>query len=365
MLAGCTFGQAPPPTPLPLIPATPIVPVVTGPAYTVSRGPVIDEITYPGKVNLATVEDLFFNGDGRVENVYMADGDSVAAGDLIAELDVRSLNYDLELARLEQKLAEDRLNAATVSFRFDQLTRQIALQREKLLLAVLQANPDSNPGEVSLQELAVRQADLAVQMLEGGPDAQLQIEFERAKVSLRRLEAALAEARITAPFAGEVRIFDSLRRGKAVKAYEPVASLVDPNAIVVEANLVPGDLANLTEGMLVKVAPSSALDNALDGEIQTLPQPFGSGLGSTTRIGLAADVAEAQLRPGMNVEITVRRGGNNDALWLPPAAVQGYKDNYYVRRRDGSEQPVVVGIWGPERVEIRSGLAEGQEVVGK
>ena len=71
------------------------------------------------------------------------------------------------------------------------------------------------------------------------------------------------------------------------------------------------------------------------------------------------------MRAGAGVQISARRNQADNALWLPPDAIQGYKDNYYVRLTDGSERPISVGIFAPDRVEIVGGLVEGDKVVGK
>jgi len=367
LLAGCAFGQAPAPTPVPFVINTPGAAASANASviYTVARGPVVDAATFPAKVNLASVQDLFFGTPGRVKEIYVASGDAVVEGQLVAELDTRMLAFDLQAAKIGVKLAEQRLSDGQITFRFSQLQRELALQVEKLRLAQLQSDPTTNPALLAIQEVAVRQADLALQQLEGGPDLALQAEVDRAHIAQQKVEAQLDDARIVAPFAGQALLFDALKKGKVVQAYEPVASLVDPQAIVVEANLVPDDLADLSEGMPVQIQITSPLSKTIDGVIQTLPQPFGTGAGNVTRVAPAPGVPANQLRPGVSAKITVVRSREDHALWLPVAAMQGYKDNYFVRLVDGRELPVVVGIWGPDRVEIRSGLTEGQAVVGK
>jgi hypothetical protein len=75
-------------------------------------------------------------------------------------------------------------------------------------------------------------------------------------------------------------------------------------------------------------------------------------------------MAPGLLRAGASVQVSALRSREAQALWLPPAAIQGYKDNYYVRLVDGSERPVEVGIFAPDRVEIAHGLDFGEEVIG-
>ena len=340
LLGGCTFGQPPEPTPLPIVIATAVPAPNTGATvHTVRRGAVVNEASFPGKVTLSSVQDLFFGTSGRVRAIYVGSGDRVAADQLLAELDTRDLQFDLEAAQLAVKAAEQRLADGQIEFSFDQLEHELDLQRERLRLAQLKVDPNANPNAVAIQELAVKQADMALQRFEGGMASELQTQLERANIGLRKAQAVLDDASIVAPFAGQVLLYDALEKGKPVQAFVPVASLVDPTTLVVEANLVPADLEPLREGMPVQIRVTTPLSRSVAGVIQTLPQPFGTGADSVTRIAPTGDNADL-LRPGANVTIVADLGRADDALWLPPEAVQGYKGNYFVRLRDGTEAPV-------------------------
>jgi multidrug efflux pump subunit AcrA (membrane-fusion protein) len=366
LLAGCTFGQAPEPTPIPLLFDAPGA-ALNAPhqVYTVQRGAVVDEMTFPAKVALAKMEDLYFGAPGRVQEVYVQSGDAVKLDQVIAVLDTRLLELDRQAAAETLDLARQRLALAEVKLRFATLQRQIDLQAQQIRLEKIVAGRTAGKLDRTLQQLAVRQAELAVQELEAGVEPGLQSEVTRAEIALRKVETALADAEISAPFAGQVLLYDALEKGKVVQAYAPVAALVDPAALVLEANLVPADLEALHEGMAVEIDLGGPLSKRVPGIVRTLPQPFGSGAGPTTLIVPSNTAAFGQLRPGATVQIGARRTQVGDALWLPPDAVQGYKDNYYVRRQDGSERQIQVGIFGGDRVEIAGGLLFGEEVVGQ
>ena len=89
LLTGCAPGAGsvdlPTPTPLP----TAIVP--EKPTYTVQRGTVVDTVKFTGRVSPVEEAELYFRTDGRVLKVHVERGDSVLAGDLMAELDVEAL----------------------------------------------------------------------------------------------------------------------------------------------------------------------------------------------------------------------------------------------------------------------------------
>jgi multidrug efflux pump subunit AcrA (membrane-fusion protein) len=374
LLGGCTFGQAPEPTPIPLLFTTPGAMPGAGSGigrqvYTVQRGEIVDDMTFQAQVALDKKEDLFFGAPGRVQEVYVKSGDQVKLDQVIAVLDTRSLELDRQAAAEMLKLAQARLALAEANLRFTRLQRESDLQAEKLKLQRLEFRYSHDTElyrlDHALQELAVKQAELALQQLEAGVEPGLESDVTRAEIALQKVETALADAEITAPFGGQVLLYDALEKGKVVQAYSPVAALVDPAALVLEANLVPADLEALTEGMTVQIKLGDPLSKSIPGVVRTLPQPFGTGAGSSVLIVPGSAAALGRLRAGASVQVSVQRGQRASALWLPPDAVQGYKDNYYVRLQDGSEQQVRVGIFADDRVEIAGGLAFGEEVVGK
>ena len=128
---------------------------------------------------------------------------------------------------------------------------------------------------------------------------------------------------------------------------------------------MPADLERLQEGMAVQLRIGGETGQLVDGVIIRLPQPYGTGTRTVTEVGLANTADSASLRPGMALEVLAELSRADNALWLPPAAVQGFRDNYFVRLSDGQEAPVTVGIFGADRVEIQSGVSEGQQVSGR
>jgi multidrug efflux pump subunit AcrA (membrane-fusion protein) len=369
LLGGCTFGQAPEPTPIPLLvsPAGAAL-AAARPHYTVQRGEVVDTMTFSAEVTQAKMEDLFFATNGRVQEVYVQSGETVALDQVIALLDTRLLELDREAAAAELKLAQQRLALAEVKLRFDTLQRQLNLQAEQLRLERLQKDPTAARLARTLQELAVHQAELALQQLESGVEPGTAAEVVQAEIALRKVETMLADAQISAPFGGQVLLYDALEKGKVVQAYTPVAALVNPSELLLQATLVPADLQALHEGMAVEIELRGGADGLpgprLPGIVRMLPQPFGTGAGPAVLIAPGDATARHQLRPGATVQIHAPRAEAANALWLPPDAVQGYAGNYFVRLPDGVEQAVKVGIFGSERVEIVGGLAFGAEVVG-
>lgn len=361
--AACNFGgEEPPALNLPTPQASA---VAAQQSYTVARGDVVEQGIYPGRVSLADQRDLYFGTNGRVEDILVNSGDYVVSGTVVAMLRMRDLELALERATLSYDLAQQRVQNAATMQDIQRRTREFDLQAAELRLAQQQTRRNVDATALALQEISVQQAQLALQQLDLGADPSMAADVARTKIDLRLAQANIEDAQVIAPIDGQVLFGDNMQRGQLVQAYEPVATIADTGALVVEANLVPADLERLREGMDVQLRIGGEGGPVVAGVIRRLPQPYGTGTRTITEVALADPADSDQLRSGGAVEILAELSRSQNVLWLPPAAVQGFRDNYYVRLADGTETSVQVGIFGADRVEIRDGVTEGQQVVGR
>ncbi len=221
----------------------------------------------------------------------------------------------------------------------------------------------------------VEQAELSLERIANGlgfastsDTSQLQTNVSLATLRLERLQASLADSQIVAPFAGEIRLFESLIEGKAANAYETVALIVNPESYEITANLVREDMERLAEGMHVSLELPYLTGAAVDGVIKSMPQPFGSGAGTQTVINVVEAADAGLLRAGAGIKVFVDLAQNTDTLWLPPATVRGFGGNrFVVVNQQGivREVPVEIGLTNSEQTEIISGVSEGMQVLGQ
>ena len=128
------------------------------------------------------------------------------------------------------------------------------------------------------------------------------------------------------------------------------------------------DFGKIGLGQNVNLRVDSHPGELLTGKIvRSLPQPI---LQENVVYYLAVVEVEADKRSLLRAEMTtlahVQSGGDEPVLWLPAAAVWSKANEWYVRRHTASgpvETLVRTGARGEGRIEIRSGLAEGDEVL--
>lgn len=377
LLAGCALlpatrseQAAGEPTPTPI----PTAQIALKPTYKVQVGEVVKTSKFSGRISPVVEEELFFRTDGRIRTVFFKRNDTIAEGDVIAELEIDALERELTAADLELERAEVTLAEAERKLAYDQLVAQKQLEIAQIRLQGLDADRNSTHSEVEAQQKEVELVQIEVDRLQSGVSPLLQNDVTRARYAVQKLNEEIAEAQIIAPFDG-VLLSIALTPGQAVTGYAPVATLADPSALEVSANLLSDQLQLLAEQMPVTLELASRPGQKLEGYIRRLPYPYGSGgSGQTmeekdksTRVAIdtGADTGELVLGELVNVTATIDR--RDAVVWVPPQAIRNFNGRRFAVVQDGDVQrrvDVKIGIQAEERVEIMEGLQEGQTIVG-
>jgi hypothetical protein len=218
-------------------------------------------------------------------------------------------------------------------------------------------------------------AEIALERKNQGVDVNLTTNYERAKLNVEKLEAAIRDSQIHALFDGQL-LSVSLTPGQGVEAFQKVVSLADITSLEVSADLLSDQMSQLVEEMSVKVVLVSRPGDALTGKIRQLPYPYGSGgkgisiedQDKSTRFSLDQTAQELGFQLGDLVRVTAELERKQDVLWLPPQALRVFDGRRFAVVQEGDVQrrvDVTVGIQTEERVEIEAGLELGQVVVGQ
>ncbi len=379
ILSGCALlpagrsqsvaDEAPTPTPIP----TAIVP--RKPTYTVAQGEVVKKLTFSGRISPVVEEALYFRSSGRVRAVYLRRNDMVEEGDLIAELEIDALERELESAQLALEQTSILLEAAERELEYDLRVAQINVEMAEISLKELRSKTPPDPQAIAMQEKQVELAKIAYDRVNQGVSVSLLTNYERARLDVQKLEAAIADSQIRAPFSGQL-LSVSLTPGQGVEAFQKVISIADVNELEVSADLLSDQMSSLVEGMPVEVSLVSRPGEIITGQIRVLPYPYGSGgrglsledQDKSTRFTLDQSAQELGFNMGDLVRVTAELERKQDVLWLPPQALRAFDGRRFAVVQDGDVQrrvDVVVGIQTEDRVEIEEGLTLGQVVVGQ
>jgi len=223
-------------------------------------------------------------------------------------------------------------------------------------------------------DMAVRERDYNLRRLELALD-RAELEYEvalsgvdpRLEQNVEQLEDRLAEGQLVAPFDGTVLSIGAVP-GERVSAYEAVVLVGEPSALELRADLAAEDMEELAEGQEVVLISADQPGREFTGTITRLPYGWGGEVGEADpAVHITPGAGFPELELGALVRVTAVLDERQNVLWLPPSALQTFHGRTFVivQEEDGTQPrvDVVVGVESLERVEIVSGLEEGQVVV--
>ncbi|MCY3959547.1 MAG: HlyD family efflux transporter periplasmic adaptor subunit [Chloroflexi bacterium] len=194
MLAACeAFIQTVEPTPT-LITRTESV--RQRPMVPVTRGQLIEAIRTTARVEALDRSELAFKADGRVKTMYVAQGDEVQQGDLLAELETGRLESDIESSQEALQNAELRLDAARTRARDERAAAQRAVANKELALENQRTSFDKLLRRAAAEQLEALGVDLATREDRGDVDLRVteaEAALVRAQRAVTNAEGRLAE----------------------------------------------------------------------------------------------------------------------------------------------------------------------------
>ena len=343
---------------------------VTAAVARVQRGTIENSLTIAGEFKPFQEVDVHAKVAGYIRAIYVDVGDHVKTGQTLAVLELPELAAELAGANAAVRRAQEEIHRA-----------QGDLQRAQSAHAAAHAMYDrlrqaaQQPGLVAQQEVDDAQAkDL---------EAEAQVSSEKASLSAAEQALEVAEAnskqyaalsdysRITAPFAGIItaRFADT---GALIAA--GTSSSTQSIAVVrlaEESKLrlvlpIPESLATQIHlGDPVKVHVP-ALNQDIVGKVSR----FASALDLQTRTmetEIDFENRNGKLMPGMYAETVLQMAERANALLVPLEAVtrnQGEARVLAVNAQNlVEERKVKLGLQGKTRVEVLSGLNEGDRVI--
>lgn len=227
--------------------------------------------------------------------------------------------------------------------------------------------------DIQLLEMDVQRAEQEIAWLERGVDSSLVQALNAAQLRRQRLEDQIATGQLIAPFAGQVTTLN-VTPGRAVEAHKPVAVIADPAQWDITADLTSNQLGLMEEGQAADVTMSSRPGEIFAAILARLPYPYGTGGGEVNvqdrdeRVHILLNEPEkTDLKVGDLVKVTVLIERSEDTLWLPPAAIRTFEGRRFVMVKEQDrlrKVDIKLGIEGEDRVEVLTGLEEGQIIEG-
>ena len=275
-----------------LLVALPLVVLVAGLAFWLSGGRYIStDNAYVGAQKVLITPDI----SGKLSKVTVHEGEHVAAGDALFEID--PVPFRLALQGAQSKLDAVRTQFASLKSNyqsFDQLVtygeQGVALKKRdvdrKTSLAESRAGSqmdlDNAKAALLLAELQLQlgrqQLASTRNQLLGNPD--LPIEefppYREAKATLDQAQRNLDHTLVMAPIDGTATQVDNIQLGRFVTAGMPVFSVIDDAAPWVDANPKETDITYLRPQQKVDIYVDSFPDRTFHGTVQSVSPGTGA-----------------------------------------------------------------------------------------
>lgn len=283
----------------------------------VQRGDVIAEVEGTGTVAVDQQASIGAKIGGRVERVFVDQGDFVHKGQLIAQLEDTDIRRDVQSARAHEQEARSAIQTAAATEKEKQAAEwqtKRAWEREQHLVATGAVSQE----EADQYEEQYRTAASAVQA------AAARIRTAQDAASAAKAEAAsqqfnLSETKIFTYLPGVVVNFPK-RPGDAIVPGEAVAVVADPRLTIVNANVDQRFSGKLAVGQPATVILRGRENQPLQGRVYRIsPQADPAAEEMTVEVAFAQPPNQLQI--GQWAEVYVRVGEAHDVLTAPAAAV--------------------------------------------
>jgi multidrug efflux pump subunit AcrA (membrane-fusion protein) len=202
-------------------------------------------------------------------------------------------------------------------------------------------------------------------------DYKLIMELKKRQVQLAQINVdeiinKIDGMQVAAPFDGTVLVL-TVDDGSLVEAYNPVAVVADLSKLELSVDPQGTDFEKLAKGMTATIEMINKPGSTMHGVIRRLPyttnNPNLADHDRTLRISLNEDPISVGYELDDLVRAVVVLESKKDILWLPPQAIRTFEGRTFVVVQDGQGQrrvDVELGIQAEDKVEILSGLEEGQ-----
>lgn len=328
----------------------------------VVRGTIANMVTATGTVEPITQVEVGTQVSGIINKIYVDYNSVVKKGQVIAELDKTTLESELQSKQADLESSRTEYDYQTKNY-----IRTKTLHEKKLV-------SDTDYESATYQYEKAKSA------------------YEKNQADLIKVKTNLGYAIITSPIDGVV-LSRAVEEGQTVASSFSTPTLFkianDLTKMQVVADVDEADIGQVEEGQRVSFTVDAYPNDIFEGEVmQVRLEATTTSNVVTYEVVINAPNPELKLKPGLTANITIYTLEEKDILTLPSKALRyvpnveilgedveivalredeqtaGVKRSVWVKAGQAlQERPVVIGITNGAIVEVKTGLAEGEEVI--
>ncbi|MGQ4649440.1 efflux RND transporter periplasmic adaptor subunit [Lyngbya aestuarii] len=360
------------------------------------------------KINLSPKEA------GRIDQLYIDEGDRAEPGQLLARMESEQFQaqvnqYKALLTRYEADLAQKRVgnrpeeiaeararvgtaeaNVAEAQARLNRATEE--LQRNQLLAKDGAISSNELGDYVNAEREAKANLDAQTSRLKEQREslakirngtrpqeiAQAEAEVAQAKAQLQYYETQLENTLIRAPFAGTItQLFaekgDFVTPTTAASSSDGAssASIAElSSGLEVEAKVPEASIASIKPGQFVEISSDAYPEESFTGSVRLIaPRAVQENNVTLFRVKVALKTGQNKLKSGMNVKLAFLGDEIQNALVVPLAAIVTKKDGQTgvlvpdeKNKNKAQFRSVTVGPDNGNQAQILQGVSQGERI---
>jgi membrane fusion protein, macrolide-specific efflux system len=327
---------------------------------TVTRGNIEEVVTSQGKLEAKQYVDVGTQVSGQLKSIRVEIGDTVTKGQLLAEIDPRVYQAQVEAGEAKQ----NSLRAQLKQQKAEAVLAEQNLKRNQNLIAVNAVSQQALQETESQAAVARAQVDSIV--------AQIQ----ETESNLKASRTNLSYTKIYAPMAGTVTTLPT-KEGQTLNANQTaptVLQIANLDMMTVRAQVAEADVSRIKVNMPAYFTTLGNSERRWPGKVrQVLPTP--QIVNDVVLYDVLIDVKNEgrQLMTSMTTQVFFIFGKAENALIIPAEALtrrvakednqNGKAYRVAVVTESGTEQRVIhVGLQTRTQGEVIDGLKEGEKI---
>ena len=353
----------------------------------VERGDIARVVVATGKIEPRAIVEVKSKASGIVKNIYVNYGDTVRAGQVLAELDKEELEARVREARANLQAAQAMEESAVAAYERNKVEAEgpeipflkSAMERaQQMLRDGLVAKNVAEDAEKAYQ-MALNRQSAAIRALAVGRAeiTRARAQVAQARAVLERAEEDLRNATIVSPIDGLV-LSRNVEVGNAVSSILVLGSqatllftLGDVSDVFVRGKVDQADIGKVYLGQPARIVVESFRDRKFEGKVYRI-SPYGVEKDNVTTFEVQVSIHNPgrELKANMSANAEIILEEKKNVLLVPEAAVIYDRDrNASVEIPDPAQEKgrrkvaVKLGISNGIKTELLGGLEEGMQVI--
>ncbi len=376
-----------------------------------------------GKVFPKTEIKISSDVSGEIVELYVEDGDSVFAGQVLARIDPEAVQSQVERAQASVNNAKANLADSKAAVK-SQIAQREQIEAQLIAASAQQKRNEKLRADGVISELDYENSLSNLKALEANlrsAEASIQSAKERvrgaefsiksAEATLKELNTSLVRTTIFAPTNGIISRLDVEQGERVVGTIQmqgtEMMRIADLNAMEVRVDVSEGDIPRVSVGDEVEIEVDAYIDRKFKGRV-TLISNSASNTGTTVSLtsdqvtnfevrididpssyeDLVSTNMEYPLRPGMSASVEINTATKENVLSVPIQSVTTREKEDVKRKKDKEGEEIALtddelrevifvateadtvrmievrtGIQNDSYIEITSPIEEGLEVV--